>query len=614
MTGMDELARFLGGHPPFDALDEQELQGLAAAAVVSDFAAGDRILDAFLLPSQEMFVVLSGQVELWNSAPVPGEDADEILGSGRVFGFSALLRNEPIGPLAVALGPVRIARIPSEAVSPAFSSAAGLRFLAQNLPTTVARGSSPSAYGVVDQLIVSAPLVVEPDMTVAAVAASMTDHGSRYAVVSYGDRGYGVVTDALLRSAVLAKGLPPESVISVAAERPAPTVVTGTLAAQALLDLTERDLDCLLVVDRGGLLLGIVAREDFVVSPSTAGVSLREQIGRTAGIEDLVVLARRMPLLLGDLERRGRSAGEMTTVHSTVIDAVVRRALTLVLSRRPDLDPAELTWLSLGSNGRREPVPSSDIDAAVVFAETVDSVERAAAYRAAFGDIAAVLDRCGLAIDLHGAIPGRPLFARTGSQWRSAAQQWMKAPLEDNAMMMTSLLLDARPIQGDPGLPVVHEVFGDMHRHPGTLRLLLAELLTNRARLRSMRDVLARRGGTFDIKTHALRPVVDIARWAALSVGSTELSTSARLAAAAGSAMVPEDQAGILIEVFEVLQKARLHYQLAQMERAEKPSDVISMRRLSPLDRSLIAQAVREIAAVQRRMYNLSQLTPPDSW
>lgn len=611
---MDDLARFLGGYPPFDALEAAELQALSAAAVAIDIGAGTTILDAFLAPSREMFVVLSGQVQLWNSVPAPVDDADEILGSGGVFGFSALLRNEPIGPLAVALGPVRIARIPSEAVTPAFSSAAGLRFLAQHLPSAVVGGSSQSPYGIVDQLIVSTPLVVEPTATVAEVAVSMTHRGSRYAVVKWGDGGYGLVTDALLRAEVLAKGRSAESSISLATKSPARTVISGTLAAQALLEITEWDLDALLVLDRGGSLLGIVAREDFVVSPSTAGVSLREQIGRTVGSEELVALACRMPLLLSDLLRRGRSAGEVTTVYSTVIDAVVRRALTIVMTDRPDLDPAELTWLSLGSNGRREPVLSSDIDAAVVFADSVDSPDRASAYRTAFQDIAALLDRCGLAIDLHGAAPGRPMFARTGSQWRAAAQQWIKAPLEHNAMMMTSLLLDARPIQGDPGLPVVNEIFGDMHRHPGTLRLLLAESLTNRARLRSMRDVLARRGGTFDIKTHALRPVVDIARWAALSVGSSELSTSARLAAAAGSAMLPQDQAAILAEVLEILQKTRLRYQLAQIERAEKPSDVISMRRLSPLDRSLIAQAVREIAAVQRRMYNLSQVTPPETW
>jgi CBS domain-containing protein len=66
--------------------------------------------------------------------------------------------------------------------------------------------------------------------------------------------------------------------------------------------------------------------------------------------------------------------------------------------------------------------------------------------------------------------------------------------------------------------------------------------------------------------------------------------------------------------VFEVLQKTRLRYQLGQVERGEQPTDVLSMHQLSPLDRSLVAQAVREIAAVQRRMTNVAQVTGPDDW
>jgi CBS domain-containing protein len=152
----------------------------------------------------------------------------------------------------------------------------------------------------------------------------------------------------------------------------------------------------------------------------------------------------------------------------------------------------------------------------------------------------------------------------------------------------------------------VSEVFANLRSHPGTMRLLLAESLSYRAKVRSMRDVLSRRGGTFDIKSHALIPVINIARWAALSVQSPELGTRSRLGAAAGSPMLTEDNAQTLIEVFEVLQKIRLTYQVAQVDRGETATDVLTMSRLSPLDRSLVGQAVREVSAVQRRMENMS--------
>jgi CBS domain-containing protein len=146
------------------------------------------------------------------------------------------------------------------------------------------------------------------------------------------------------------------------------------------------------------------------------------------------------------------------------------------------------------------------------------------------------------------------------------------------------------------------------------MRLLLTESLSSRARAPSARHLLTRRPGTFDVKAHALLPVVNIGRWAALSVGSAALPTTERLRAAAGSAMLPEEQARTLVEVFEVLQRLRLRYQLVQHRSGERPSDLLTMDQLSSLDRSVIAQAVREIAGAQRRMDNVAAFVPAEAW
>ena len=610
MWPMDDLVSFLRGHPPFDALTHHNLEVIVEHADIREYGPGEEVMDAFRTVSDAVWVVLTGQVQLF-SVPEAGP-ADEVVGRGGVFGYSALLSGTPVGPRAVTVGPATLVRIPSDAVLPSFSSAAGVRFLAHNL-TRVNRVAADGAYGVVDELVVTEPVRVGPSATVAQVAAEMTRRSCHYAVVDLEPSGFGLISDPILRERVIAPGLPADTPVGAVMDDPAPTVPAGTLAAQALVDLTDRHLDCLLVVDRAGALRGIVDRADFMVSPSTAGLSLSGQIDAAPTADRLVALADRIPRLVEEMVIRGRAVGEVTTVNATAVDAIARRALALVLREHPDLDPAEVTWLALGSNGRRETVPSSDVDAAVVLGDAV-TPERAAEYRVAFGEVAELLVRSGQSVDPHGAFPTLGLFARTRQEWREAAVRWRDAPLDNNGMMMTSLLLDARPVHGDPALPVVNDVFGDLRDHPGTLRLLLAESLSHRARLRSMRDVLARRGGTFDLKTHALRPVVDMARWAALSVRSPDLSTRSRLAAAAGSAMMPDDQATVLGEVFDVLQRIRVRYQLAQVERDEPASDVLSLRRLSPLDRSLIGQAVREIATVQRRMANVAQTVPPRDW
>jgi CBS domain-containing protein len=58
----------------------------------------------------------------------------------------------------------------------------------------------------------------------------------------------------------------------------------------------------------------------------------------------------------------------------------------------------------------------------------------------------------------------------------------------------------------------------------------------------------------------------------------------------------------------------RLRYQLRQVRSGERPSDLLVMRQISSIDRSVIAQAVREISAVQRRMDNVSHYVPVEGW
>lgn len=316
----------------------------------------------------------------------------------------------------------------------------------------------------------------------------------------------------------------------------------------------------------------------------------------------------KLPALLAE----GATPSAIIALDADLVDAVVRRALQLVFARHPSLSLDVFTWLSLGSNGRRETVPSSDLDAAVAFDDRVSTVE-VAQYRLVFGEVVALLADSGVRADSNGVNPSSSVFARTNGRWRAAGLQWLAAPRDQNGAMMTSLLVDARPIHGDPGLPAVTRVFSDLREHPGTMRLLLEESLSKRARTRTVRDLL-RRDDSFDVKAHALLPLVNLARWAALAAGSFVLPTVERLRAAGGTAMLPAARASALVEVFEVLTELRLRYQLRQLERGERPSDLLARAELTSRERSTIASAVREIAAVQRRADNVSLYAPAEEW
>ncbi len=611
--GQRRLQEFLSRHQPFATLDEATLATMAGAARIDRFSAGDLILDAFLDPSPETFVLVEGQIDLWDDRDRILEPADERFGPGAVFGFSAMLTERSVGPRVVSVGETTVAAIPADVVEPALASAEGARFLVAHLSAAIRRATSARTFSLVDELIATEPLAVGPEESAREVAGRMTERHVSCAVVDLGAGRRGMVTDSLLRRRIIVEGLPGTTPVASLIESPSATVRSGDTAAEVLVVLLEEDAEFLPVLDATGELRGVVEPADFAFSASAAGVSLHEQLRRAGTIEELSTRARQATSMMSDLLSAGLTSSRVIAIYSAVIDVVVRRAIRLVFDGHPELPVDAFTWLSLGSTGRREAVPSSDADTAVVFADSVGE-EEAGAYRRAFGEVHAALAAAGLSSDRQGATASRPAFSRTNTQWRMAGQRWMAAPHENQGAIMASLLVDGRPIYGAPGLPAVSRVFTELRQHRGTMRLLLQESLSRRAKLHSMIDVLTRRSETFDIKSYAILPIVNLARWAALSVGSAVLPTTERLAAAAGSAMLPTGRAQNLVEAFDVLQRLRLRYQLLQIQRGDQPSDLLTLDRLSPIDRSVVTQAVREISAAQRRMDNVSQYVAIGDW
>ena len=607
------LLALLEDVPPFDGLDDATRVRLATAAQVVRHRAGDLVLDGFSDTGRGVCLVLDGHVALWNAPWPPGGPAhtepDETAVRGDVFGFTGVLTGHPVGPRGVAQTDSTVAYLRGADTLRAFATHPGARFLANTVRSS-ARSRPLPPYSVVGDLLLDQATVVAPHVTIAQAAAAVTADGNRSAVVDHGDGRYSLMTDATLRSRVAA-GMATDEPVGAAADPDPPHARPGEPAAEVLIRLLEADEDATLVLDPRGRLLGVVTLRDFTRSPASADVMLHEQLRNARDGDELTERFAQAPALASLLLQRGLDALRVVAVYSGIVDITVRRALDLVLAERDDLRREEFTWLVLGSNARREAVFSSDLESAVSFPTALPDARRDA-YRAAFAQVEALLTRAGLTCDEHGAAARRPAFSRDAAQWRAAARGWVADPVADQGAMMTSLLGDARGLGGEPA--PAGAVLRTLPDHPGSMRLLLDAALANRARSRSTLDALTRRNSPFDVKHDALIALTNMARWAALLVRSPELSTPARLRAAAGTAVLPTALANTLVESYEEIQRLRLGYQLMQIREGRHPTDRIVVARMSSIDRSILGQAVREIANAQKRLANIAAYVSPEEW
>ncbi|MDO3635597.1 putative nucleotidyltransferase substrate binding domain-containing protein [Mycolicibacterium arseniciresistens] len=582
-----------------------ELAALAAGASIVEFPAGALIADYTDRVPDDVWMVHSGQVTL--RAGVDGAVIDTV-GRGGIFGYTPLLTGGGMEFDARAAVPSTLIRLPGAPVRAQFARPAGLAFLASSAWNT--SGERPAMAPATDnravgELLHGDVLVVPPATTVRDAVVQMTSHHVSYALIRLPDGAFGIFTDRDLRSRVVAAGLSVDVPISAVMSAPVRTVTADQTAETVLMEMLECGLRHMPVVTPRGDVVGVLEDGDLLAASARQSFLLRRGIATAADSAELARVGQRVTGVAADLFRNGTKASATSAILSVVIDSLVRKALELARAETPDAPDDGFAWLTLGSVARREAMPSSDVDSALSWADHLSPA--AGSLRALAARTHHILDACGLPSDRNGATADRPAFSRSAAQWSGAATGWLDDPLRDRGLILSSLLIDGRVVWGDPALHTVPAAYRRMRdRHPNTLRLQLLDALSGKVRTRSLRDVLSRRGGTFDLKNHAVLPIVNLARWGGLTANVTTGGTPARLAAAAEAGAITDHDVTALRDVFVMVQRLRMTHQVGQLAAGHAPGDVITYAELSPLNRSLLGDGLREIAAVQRRVRNFA--------
>ena len=222
---MQEIARFLAAHPPFDGLPPEALEQTAATVEIAYFPRGSSILRQSGEPSRYLHVIVKGVVELRQADDRGASELVETLAEGETFGQLSLLSRSPHLWDVVARQDVLAYLIPAEQVErlphqPGFEALLARR-AGDRLRRAVAAGREPAPlhlFSVRAGELIDRPLVTcDPGETVAEAARRMRDQQVSSLVV--GGRPPGLVTASDLRDRVLAAGrsgdTPVEAVMTV---------------------------------------------------------------------------------------------------------------------------------------------------------------------------------------------------------------------------------------------------------------------------------------------------------------------------------------------------------------------------------------------------------------
>lgn len=596
---MKEFSDFLSGQPPFDALDAEDMDRLVARVEVEYFAAGAVVVAGDEHRIEHLWVVRTGALEILDRGQVI-----DLLGPGDTFGHLWLLSDLPPRLLVRAQQESLCLRIPDPRAFLAHPER--LRFTAVD---AVSRREhlTDGATGRGDRRLADLmrPVVwcAEADR-IRDAADQISAAGTSCALVRTA-AGLGIVTDHDFRHRVATGRIGVDAPVTQLATVPALTIDEDATQAAALLCMVEHGVHHLVVTDQSGRPTGVVRVVDLAQAEVRDPLLVRAAIEDATTIDQLAEAARLLPTTIVELSDNGVAAAHIGAVHAAVVDAVVRRMLDLHHS--PALAAARHSWVLLGSLARGEPLPLSDVDTALVWADPPESAPNPAdAIRAEAWAVLRDLRDCGLRLCADGANAHNPLFSRSRSDWVAAARAWQHDPTQENALLLSAMVADSRPVTD---LPLGRALTEQIRSHTRTtqfLRALLDEALGWRPPTGFVRDfVVAHSGehrGRLELKSGGLTPVVALARWIAIVSGDARGTTIDRLRRGARAGLLSVDEADTLAGGFDHVYSLLLRHEARAVRGGVTPTTYFAPRELDTLTRRHLRESFRAIALVQARV------------
>lgn len=594
---MQEFTDFLAKQPPFDALSTSDIERLASKVEVEYFGVGTVIVTAGSEPLNHIYMVRTGSVEVLDRGNVV-----DLLVPGDAFGHISVLTGLP----------------------PEFSVRAAEDTLCYRLPDPRSIVEDPSAlhfshFGTVvtrHRLTASALMSdaqsnvtrymrkivwCDSSMSLRVVAAAMTETEQSCAVIRSED-GLGLVTDRDFRSRVGTGEISIDAPVRVIMSYPVITVRSNTTLAEAFLLMVEAGVHHLVVVDEHEQPVGVVRAMDLASVELRNPLLIRAAIEAAANIEELSTASRLLLPTLVELHDTGIPALHVGALMSAIVDSILVRLLKISSSLE---SPVTHSWLILGSMARGEPLPISDVDTAIVWADPADSTDPSDKIQRNAMKVLDLMEQCGLHRCPQGANADNLLFSRSRSSWIEVSRGWLIDPTRAGALLLSSMVADSQPLtQLALGRTITDTIRATTRSHE-FLGALLRFTLAKKPPLGFVRDFVIEHSGEnrggLDLKQGGLTPISSLARWMAIAQGDVRGGTVDRLNRAASAGLLNKEEAEILTTAFRDIYQLAFENEIEAVRHGREGSSWVAPQNLDALTRRHLRESFRAVATIQAR-------------
>lgn len=619
---------FLREHAPFSNMDDAHLAHFAEHASLEFFADHDVVLSPEDGPVKRFYVVKQGQVrgERINDRTGEAETTFEIT-QGECFPLAALIGERPTRTLHRASGDTFCLSLDHGSFVTLFADSdtfrdfclRGVSSLLDQVNQRIQSGAMASiGHGSsldtpLERYALRNPIVCSPDTPIRKAVARMHENSVGSIVVTDDNRHpVGIFTLRDLRTVVAENSAPLDTPVGQVMT-PSPCCLPASADAfEAAMLMAEHHFAHLCVKDADNKLIGVVSERDLFSLQRVDLVHLARTIGTATHLRTLVSLRSDVSRLVDSMLAHGADSGQVVKIITTLNDVTVRRVLELNLARH---DPGiPFTWLTFGSEGRREQTLLTDQDNGILF-QTPDGMteDQVRERLLPFADtVNHELAECGFTLCKGNIMASNPKLCLSGGEWDEWFLRFIDASTPQN-LVYSSIFLDMRAVFGplEPLNRLLGRVLGRIRANALFQKMLAENALNRRPPLNMFRGFRYAKDGephTLDLKRQGLSPFVESVRVFALANGVESANTLERMDNLAEKGIFDRKDANAWKEAYSLIQAIRMRAHQELLKQQQPLSNYINPDDLNPLDRRILRESFRQAQRLQQKLEVTYQL------
>ncbi len=530
---------FLKTFPPFHFLEKADLISIASEVSIIYLEKGDTLFKKDDPPKNYFYVVRNGAVTLYHTTANNTNEIVNINDGGDVFGVRPLITRENYKLTATANEESIVYAIPIAVFqSISLNNAKVNKYLITAFATNTFDPYTAEETGkiFVDYLPNSSqdmanfqtaqyskkPITCNLKSSVKAAAIKMRNNNiGCIIVVNENKNPVGIITNSDIKNKIATGLFPIDTCVTNIMNSPVFTGKKDITVADSQLQMIKNNIGHLCITKDGTInskLIGVLSHHDILVTLGNSPTVILKEIKRAKRTRKLRTARLKANTLIKSYLEQNIPITHILKIIATINDAVTARAVEIALNKLSK-PPVSFSWVTLGSQGRKEQLLFSDQDNAIIFEDVPESdYNKTQSY---FLELAKLvtksLNKIGFEYCEADMMASNAAWCKSLTEWKKQFSEWLLKPNE-KAILLSSIFFDYSSVYGNDKLTeaLTDHIYNTLETSSLFFKLLGSDAIKSPSPLGFFKQFVVEKNGDkkdlFNIKSRAIMPLVDAAR------------------------------------------------------------------------------------------------------